>query len=115
VPREAIPPDAPETLIPPGNELPLVLHVGGVKTGSSAIQRDLTWDPIRPALDLGGIRYEYMAFVQGRLLRGQALTDTAACFSALYAFSGRLEELANQPAADFGAVRDTLLDLVARG
>ena len=112
---DAIASAIPETLITPGNELPLLLHVGGVKTGSSAIQRDLTSDPIRPALDLGGIRYEYMAIVQGRLLRGPALTDAAACFSALYAFSDRLEELVNLPAADFATIRDTLLDLRRQG
>ena len=112
---EVIPPAPPEALIPPGNEIPLVLHVGGVKTGSSAIQRDLTWDPIRPALDLGGIRYEYMAIAQGRLLRGSALTDAAASFSALYAFNCRLEELVNLPAADFATIRDTLVDLRRQG
>jgi hypothetical protein len=112
---DAMPALPPEASITPGNELPLVLHVGGVKTGSSAIQRDLTWDPIRPALDLGGLRYEYMAIAQGRLLRGPALSDAAACFSALYAFSGRLEELVNLPAADFATIRDTLLDLRRQG
>lgn len=105
----------PETSTAPGNGHPLVLHVGGVKTGSSAIQRDLTWDSIRPALGLEGLRYEYMAIAPGRLLRGQTLTDAAAGFSALYAFSGRLEDLVNQPSADFATVRAALLDLRRQG
>jgi len=115
--REAAPPAPPSPAGPPPEPVPpaaplrsestaavaaaapaaLVLHVGGLKTGSSALQRDLTWAPHLPPGDGATVPHEYMALVAGQLLRGGALADFAAQFAALYGFSAPLGPLLEQP------------------
>jgi hypothetical protein len=75
------------------SDLPIVLHIGAPKTGSSALQFDLTWDPIRQSLDRPDVRFEYVAIVGGELLRGPRLLDKAADFAAHYAMSADLPHL----------------------
>lgn len=74
------------------DELPIILHVGGPKAGSSALQYDLTWNPVRPAVDRPGVAYEYVALTgRGELRRGRGLEEMASRFAAHYAFSTALE------------------------
>lgn len=80
------------------SDLPIVLHVGAPKTGSSALQFDLTWDPVRAAVDRPGVSFEYVAIVGGELLRGPRLLDKAADFAAHYAMSADLPHLMSAPA-----------------
>lgn len=80
------------------NELPIVLHIGGPKTGSSALQFDLTWNPVRQSLDRPGVAYEYVALTgRGELRRGCALEEMASRFAAHYAFSTPLEQFVQLP------------------
>lgn len=95
------------------SDLPIVLHVGAPKTGSSALQFDLTWDPVRAAVDRPETRFEYVAIVGGELLRGPRLLDKAADFAAHYAMSAELPHLLSAPAerldaciAELGRMRE---------
>lgn len=95
------------------SDLPIVLHVGAPKTGSSALQFDLTWDPVRAAVDRPGVSFEYVAIVEGELLRGPRLLDKAADFAAHYAMSSELPHLLSAPAerldasiAELGRMRE---------
>ena len=81
------------------DNLPIVLHVGGMKTGSSALQHDLTWHPIREAVRPDGLSCEYVSLLPGQLLRGTALQAHAANFSADYSMSDQLPPLLAQPEA----------------
>lgn len=79
-------------------DTPIVLHVGGPKTGSSALQYDLTWNPVRPALDRAGVAYEYVALnARGQLRRGRGLAEMASRFAAHYANSAAIESLFQLP------------------
>ena len=61
------------------DDLPLVLHVGGPKAGSSALQYDFTWNPRRPAHGRPGVTYEYVALTaRGQLRRGPGLEEMAS-------------------------------------
>lgn len=81
-------------------DLPIVLHVGGPKAGSSALQYDLTWNPRRPACDRPGVAYEYVALnARGQLRRGQGLEEMASRFAAHYANSAAIESLLQLPRA----------------
>lgn len=78
--------------------LPVILHIGGPKAGSSALQYDLTWNPVRRAVDRPGVTYEYVALTgRGELRRGSGLTEMASRFAAHYAFSTALEPFASIP------------------
>lgn len=80
------------------NELPIVLHVGAAKAGSSALQHDLTWSPMRPLPSRPGTACEYMAIdSQGQCLRGDALDAFATLFAARYAMSAAIEDLVALP------------------
>ena len=85
------------------SELPIVLHVGAPKTGSSALQFDLTWDPVRASVDQPGVSFEYVAIVKGELLRGAKLLDKAADFAAHYAMSAELPHLLSATPERFDA------------
>lgn len=85
------------------SDLPIVIHVGAPKTGSSALQFDLTWDSVRPAIDRPEVSFEYVAIVGGELLRGPRLLDKAADFAAHYAMSADLPHLLSAPAAQLEA------------
>ncbi|NBV45731.1 MAG: hypothetical protein EBR86_08865 [Planctomycetia bacterium] len=79
-------------------DTPIVLHVGGPKTGSSALQYDFTWNPVRPALDRPGVAYEYVALnARGQLRRGRGLAEMASRFAAHYANSAAIESLFRLP------------------
>ncbi len=85
-------------------ELPIVLHIGGPKAGSSALQYDLTWNPLRPADDRPGVAYEYVALnARGQLRRGRGLQEMASRFAAHYANSGAIESLLQLPRARLDA------------
>lgn len=76
------------------DELPVVLHVGAPKAGSSALQYDLTRDPRRPVPGRPGTWSEYVAIdAGGRLLRGDALDAFASLYAARYCASADLEAL----------------------
>ena len=80
------------------DELPILLHIGGPKAGSSALQHDLTWNPVRPAVDRPEVTYEYVALTgRGELRRGGGLAEMASRFAAHYAFSTSLEQFVNLP------------------
>jgi len=80
-------------------DLPLVLHVGGPKAGSSALQYDFTWNPRRPAHGRPGVTYEYVALnARGQLRRGPGLEEMASRFAAHYANSAAIESLLALPA-----------------
>ena len=80
-----------------------VLHVGGTKTGSSALQYDLTWQPVRRSLDPASAGYEYVSLLPGRLLRGQSLQQHARHLAAYYSMSDQLSSLVGQPAEGLAA------------
>lgn len=80
------------------SDLPIVLHIGAPKTGSSALQFDFTWDPVRASVERPGVSFEYAAIVEGELLRGPRLLDKAADFAAHYAMSAELPHLLSAPA-----------------
>lgn len=81
------------------DELPVVLHVGGPKAGSSALQYDFTWNPRRPAHRRPGVTYEYVAFnARGQLRRGPGLEEMASRFAAHYANSAAIESILSLPA-----------------
>lgn len=81
------------------DDLPLVLHVGGPKAGSSALQYDFTWNPRRPAHGRPGVTYEYVALnARGQLRRGPGLEEMASRFAAHYANSAAIESLLALPA-----------------
>ena len=84
-------------------DLPIVLHVGGMKAGSSALQYDLTWQPIREAVRPDGLSCEYVSLLPGQLLRGASLQAHAANFAAYYSMSDQLHSLLGQPAAGLAA------------
>ena len=85
------------------DDLPLVLHVGGPKAGSSALQYDFTWNPRRPAHGRPGVTYEYVALTaRGQLRRGPGLEEMASRFAAHYANSAAIESLFALPAARLG-------------
>lgn len=88
------------------SELPIVLHVGAPKAGSSALQYDLTRDPRRPLPGRPGIWSEYVAIdAGGNLLRGDDLDAFASLFAARYCASADLEALvADGPGRLRGAV-----------
>ncbi|MDA1040575.1 MAG: hypothetical protein O3A37_09845 [Planctomycetota bacterium] len=81
-----------------GGEPTAVLHVGGMKAGSSALQYDLTWQPVRRSLDPASDGYEYVSLLPWQLLRGEALQQHAAHFAAHYSMSDQLASLVGQPA-----------------
>jgi hypothetical protein len=57
---------------------PVVLHVGAMKTGSSALQRAFTAHPIRPATaGAGEGAFEYVGLVPWELLRGRRLLESS--------------------------------------
>lgn len=85
------------------DDLPIVLHVGGMKAGSSALQYDLTWQPIREAARPDGLSCEYVSLLPGQLLRGTALQAHAAHFAAHYSMSDQLHSLLGQPEAGLAA------------
>jgi hypothetical protein len=85
------------------DEPAVILHVGGVKTGSSALQYDLTWRPVRPALESASAAYEYASLLPWQLLRGAALEQHAANFAAHYSMSDQLRSLVGQPAEGLAA------------
>jgi len=77
------------------SELPIVLHVGAPKAGSSALQHDLTWNPLRPVRDRPGVACEYVAIdAAGNLLRGDALDGFATLFASRYCMSADAASLA---------------------
>ena len=97
-------------------ELPIVLHVGAPKAGSSALQHDLTWRPRRPVVGRPGLWCEYVAIdAAGNLLRGDALQAFAALFAAHYCMSAGLEDLARLDQARLRAVAGELAALRAAG
>ena len=76
------------------SELPIVLHVGAPKAGSSALQYDLTRDPRRPVPGRPGVSSEYVAIdAGGTLLRGDALDAFASLYASRYCASAGLEAL----------------------
>jgi len=78
---------------------PLVLHVGGPKAGSSALQYDLTWNPCRLSLERPDRSFEYVALnARGQLRRGRGLAEMASRFAAHYANSASLESIFQIPA-----------------
>ena len=85
------------------DNLPIVLHVGGMKAGSSALQHDLTWQPIREAVRPDGLSCEYVSLLPGQLLRGTALQAHAGHFAADYSMSAQLQPLLGQPEAGLAA------------
>lgn len=93
------------------SDLPIVLHIGAPKTGSSALQFDLTWDPIRTAVDRPEVSFEYVAIVGGELLRGPRLLDKAADFAAHYAMSADLPHLLSASTEQFENCVATLRDM----
>jgi len=81
------------------DDIPIVLHVGGPKAGSSALQYDFTWNPRRPAHGRPGVTYEYVALnARGQLRRGPGLEEMASRFAAHYANSAAIESLLALPA-----------------
>lgn len=80
-----------------------VLHVGGMKAGSSALQYDFTWQPVRRSLDSQAPDYEYVSLLPSQLLRGAALQQHAAHFAAHYSMSDQLASLVGQPAEGLAA------------
>ena len=76
------------------DDLPVVLHVGAPKAGSSALQHDLTWNPHRPLVGRPGLSAEYLAIdAVGTILRGDALEAFASQFAARYCMSADLADL----------------------
>jgi hypothetical protein len=86
-----------------GDKPTAVLHVGGMKAGSSALQYDLTWQPVRRSLDSASAAYEYVSLLPWQLLRGEALQQHAAHFAAHYSMSDQLSSLVGQPAEGLAA------------
>jgi hypothetical protein len=86
-----------------GDEPVAVLHVGGMKTGSSALQYDLTWQPVRQSLDAASAGYEYVSLLPWQVLRGDALQQHAAHFAAHYSMSDQIGSLVGQPAEGLAA------------
>jgi len=84
-------------------ERPIVLHVGGMKAGSSALQYDLTWQPVRPAVTSGEPAYEYVSLLPAQTLRATQLQQHAANFSAHYSMSDQIHSLLEQPAEGLAA------------
>lgn len=82
----------------PARRGPMVLHVGGMKTGSSALQHDFTWQPVRRSLEAGAADYEYVSLLPSQVLRGPALARHAAHFAAHYSMSDQIPALLGQPA-----------------
>lgn len=81
------------------NEVPIVLHVGAPKAGSSALQHDLTRAPLRPLHGGPATACEYVAIdATGRLLRGDDLDAFAALYAARYAASAAIDDLLALPA-----------------
>lgn len=68
-------------------ERPMVLHAGGMKAGSSALQYDLTWRPVRPAVNSGEPTYEYVSLLPAQTLRATQVQQRAGNFSAHYSMS----------------------------
>lgn len=98
------------------SELPIVLHVGAPKAGSSALQHELTWRPRRPLVGRPGVCCEYVAIdASGTLLRGDALQGFAALFAARYCNSAGLEDLARLDPDRLRAVAGELAALRAAG
>lgn len=98
------------------SELPIVLHVGAPKAGSSALQHELTWRPRRPLVGRPGVCCEYVAIdASGELLRGDALEGFAALFAARYCMSAGLDDLARLEPARLRAAAGELAALRAAG
>jgi len=87
---------------------PVVLHVGAMKTGSSALQYDFTWTPIRQSLHDKALSYEYCSLLPGTLLRGRRLQQHAGSFAADYSMSAELAVLTTQTPDQSAAVQKTI-------
>lgn len=97
-------------------ELPIVLHVGAPKAGSSALQHDLTWNPRRPVAGRPGTTAEYVAIdALGSPLRGDSLDAFASLYAARYAASADLATLARLDPERRRQVAATLAALRAEG
>lgn len=92
----------------------MALHVGGMKTGSSALQHALTWSPIRPLLN-SAQQYEYASLLPGQLLRGERLGHHASCFAAHYSMSDQLDNLVRQSPAAWQAGHEGLAAIYDEG
>jgi hypothetical protein len=89
--------------VPMSHEHAAVLHIGSMKTGSSALQYGLTWQPVRRSLGSDSVAYEYVSLLPWQLVRGTALQEHAANFAAYYSMSDRIESLVGQPAEGLAA------------
>jgi len=87
---------------------PAVLHIGAPKTGSSALQFDLTWTPIRKSLHDPTLAYEYVSLLPGQLFRGSRMQQHAGSFAADYSMSADLTALTTQPPHDLTQARNAL-------
>ena len=86
----------------------VVLHIGAIKTGSSALQYDMTWNPIRKNLVPSEPDYEYASLVPGQLIRGSQLQSHAKTFAAHYSMSATLSALTSQQPAFLDRARESL-------
>ncbi len=75
---------------------PAVLHIGAPKAGSSALQYDLTWNPLRASIQDQSLSYEYVSLLPGQLFRGRQMQQHAGNFSADYSMSADLSVLTRQ-------------------
>jgi len=96
---------------------PVILHLGAIKTGSSALQHDLTWRPRRPIGDGGtGGWCEYVSLDgSGSLLRGGALEAHAATFAAHYSMSPTIPDFLALDPGRLGESIATLKGMCAAG
>lgn len=96
---------------------PAILHVGAMKTGSSALQHDLTWRPRRRIERAGGGEScEYVSFDgSGSLLRGDALEEHAATFAAHYSMSPTIPDFLALPPTRLAASIEQLREMCAAG
>lgn len=98
------------------HDVPIVLHVGAPKAGSSALQYDLTWSPRRPILSGPGVECEYVAIdATGRLVRGDELDAFASLYAARYAASAAIDDLIALPAERFHRAIGTLAGMRGEG
>ena len=74
-----------------------MLHVGAMKTGSSALQRAFTVHPIRPATaGAGEGTFEYVGLVPWELLRGRRLLEASTYNGDGYERSATLEAITQE-------------------
>jgi hypothetical protein len=92
-----------DNFITTADDRPIVLHVGGMKTGSSALQYDLTWQPVRSAVNAREPAYEYVSLLPSQTLRAAQLQQHAANFAAHYSMSTQIHSLLEQPAEGLAA------------